>query len=48
MIERHWDGVAANAKAENKISLGFVEGFNKKILVIQRRVFWLRDRCIFA
>jgi hypothetical protein len=26
MIDRHWDGVAAYCKAENKVSLGFVEG----------------------
>ena len=25
MIERHWDGVAAYSKPENKVSLGFVE-----------------------
>jgi len=43
MIERHWEGIAAYAKAENKMSLGFVEGLNKKIRVIQRRVFGLRN-----
>ncbi len=31
MIERHWDGIAAYAKPENKVSLGFVEGLNNKI-----------------
>lgn len=43
MIERHWDGIAAYAKAENKVSLGFVEGLNNKIRVIQRRAYGLRD-----
>jgi transposase len=26
MIERHWDGIAAYCKPENKVALGFVEG----------------------
>ena len=43
MIERHWDGIAAYAKPENKVSLGFVEGLNNKIRVIQRRAYGLRD-----
>ena len=43
MIERHWDGIAAYSRAENKVSLGFVEGFNNKIRVIQRRAYGLRD-----
>jgi transposase len=43
MIERHWDGIAAYGKAENKVSLGFVEGLNNKIRVIQRRAYGLRD-----
>jgi len=43
MIERHWDGIAAHCKPENKISLGFVEGLNNKIRVIQRRAYGLRD-----
>ena len=28
MIDRHWDGIAAYCKPENKVSLGFVEGLN--------------------
>lgn len=36
MIERHWDGIAAYSRPENKVSLGFVEGLNNKICVIQR------------
>lgn len=43
MIERHWEGIAAYAQTENKVSLGFVEGLNNKIRVIQRRAYGLRD-----
>ena len=43
MIERHWDGVAAHCAVENKVALGFVEGLNNKIRVIQRRAYGLRD-----
>jgi transposase len=43
MIERHWDGIAAYCHEENKVSLGFVEGLNNKIRVIQRRAYGLRD-----
>jgi transposase len=43
MVERHWDGIAAYCKAENKVPLGFVEGLNNKIRVIQRRAYGLRD-----
>lgn len=43
LIERHWDGIAMYCRPENKISLGFVEGLNNKIRVIQRRCYGLRD-----
>jgi transposase len=43
MIERHWDGIAAHCEPENKVALGFVEGLNNKIRVIQRRAYGLRD-----
>lgn len=43
LIERHWDGIAAHCRPENKVSLGFVEGLNNKIRVIQRRAYGLRD-----
>lgn len=43
MIERHWDGIAVYCHPENKVPLGFVEGFNNKIRVIQRRAYGLRD-----
>ena len=43
MIDRHWDGIAAFCQLENKVSLGFVEGLNNKIRVIQRRAYGLQD-----
>lgn len=43
MIDRHWDGIAAYCKPENKVALGFVEGFDNKIRVLQRRAYGLRD-----
>ena len=43
MIDRHWDGIAAYCHPENKVSLGFVEGVNNKVRVIQRRAYGLRD-----
>lgn len=43
MIERHWEGIAAYCQPENKVALGFVEGLNNKIRVLQRRAYGLRD-----
>ena len=43
LIERHWSGIASFCKEENKVPLGFVEGLNNKIRVIQRRAYGLRD-----
>jgi transposase len=43
MIDRHWDGIAAYCDPENKVALGFVEGLNNKIRVLQRRAYGLRD-----
>jgi transposase len=43
MVESHWNGIAAYCKPENKVALGFVEGLNNKIRVIQRRSHGLRD-----
>ena len=43
MIESHWGGLVAFIQLEEKVSLGFVEGFNTKIRVIQRRAYGLRD-----
>jgi transposase len=42
-IESHWDGIASYCQWEDKVSLGFVEGLNNKIRVIQRRAYGLRD-----
>ena len=44
MIERHWDGIAAYCDPQNKVALGFVEGLNNKIRVIQRRAYGLQDQ----
>ena len=43
MIERPWDGIASYCQIENKVPLGFVEGLNNKIRVMQRRAYGLRD-----
>ena len=43
MIERHWEEIAAYCQPQNKVALGFVEGLNNKIRVIQRRAYGLRD-----
>jgi transposase len=43
MIERHWDGIAAYCRPDKKVSLGFVEGLNNKIRVLQRCAYGLRD-----
>ena len=32
MIDRHWDGIAAYCRLENKVSLGFVEGLNNNLI----------------
>lgn len=43
MIEKHWEGIVAYCRPENKVPLGFVEGVNNKIRVFQRRAYGLRD-----
>jgi transposase len=43
MIDRHWDGIAAYCRPDNKVALGFVEGVNNKVRVLQRRAYGLRD-----
>ena len=43
MIERHWDGIAAYCQPDNKVSLGFMEGLNNKIRLIQRRAFGIKN-----
>lgn len=44
MIERHWDGIASYCHPDNKVSLGFMEGLNNKIRLIQRRAYGIRDQ----
>ena len=43
MVERNWEGIAAYCTSAERGSLGFVEGLNNKIRVIQRRAYGLRD-----
>ncbi len=43
MVEAHWDGIEAYCHEENKVPMGFVEGLNNKIRVIERRAYGLRD-----
>ena len=43
MVGSHWDGIEAYCHDENKVPLGFVEGLNNKIRVIQRRAYGFRD-----
>jgi transposase len=44
MVERHWDGVASYCHPDNKVSLGFMEGLNNKIRVIQRQAYGIKDQ----
>lgn len=44
MIERHWDGIISYCHPDNKVSLGFMEGLNNKIRVIQRRAYGIKDK----
>ena len=44
MIERHWDGIISYCHPDNKVSLGFMEGLNNKIRVIQRRAYGIKDQ----
>lgn len=43
LIEKHWNGIVAYGDPRNKVKLGFVEGLNNKIRVIQRRAYGYRD-----
>jgi len=44
MIERHWDGIASYCHPDRKVSLGFMEGLNNKIRIIQRRAYGIKDQ----
>lgn len=43
MIEKHWEGIISHCHPDNKVKLGFVEGVNNKIRVIQRKAYGYRD-----
>ena len=43
MIENHWEGIVSYCHPDNKVSLGFMEGLNNKIRVIQRRAYGIRS-----
>jgi len=43
LIDRHWEGIVSYCHPENKVKLGFVEGLNNKVRVIQRRAYGYRD-----
>ena len=47
MVEAHWDGIEAYCHDDNKVALGFVEGLNNQIRVIQRRAYGYRDEEYF-
>jgi transposase len=42
-VERHWEGIISYCHPDHKVSLGFMEGLNNKIRVIQRRSFGIKD-----
>lgn len=43
LVERHWEGIISYCHPDHKVSLGFMEGLNNKIRVIQRRSFGIKD-----
>lgn len=43
LVERHWEGIISYCRPDHKVSLGFMEGLNNKIRVVQRRAFGIRD-----
>ncbi|WAC07301.1 MAG: transposase [Thermodesulfobacteriota bacterium] len=43
LIDLRWDGMVLDCKSEPKVALGFVEGINNKIRVIQRRAYGLEN-----
>jgi len=44
LVERHWDGIISYCHPDHKVSLGFMEGLNNKIRVIQRRAYGIKDQ----
>jgi transposase len=47
MVQRHWDGIVSFCDPQNKVSLGFVEGFNNKIRSLQKRAYGFHDEEYF-
>lgn len=43
MVEKHWYGIVSYCHPDNKVSLGFMEGLNNKIRVIQRRAYGIKN-----
>lgn len=43
MVERHWDVIAAHRRPTHSFGLGYVEGLNNKIRVLQRKAYGIRD-----
>jgi transposase len=44
MVERHWNGTISNCRPYHRVSLGFMEGLNNKIRVLQRRAYGIEDQ----
>jgi len=44
LVERHWEGIVSYCHPDYKVSLGFMEGLNNKIRVIQRRAYGIKDQ----
>ena len=43
MVDQHWDGIISYCNPGKKVSLGFMEGLNNNIRVIQRRSYGIRN-----
>lgn len=43
MIDKHWDGIVSHCELQHNIKLGYVEGANNKIKVIQKQAYGYRD-----
>lgn len=44
LVEKHWEGIISYCHPDHKVSLGFMEGLNNKIRVIQRRAYGIKDQ----
>lgn len=43
MIDKHWNGIVSHCELQHNIKLGYVEGANNKIKVIQKQAYGYRD-----